>query len=475
MRLSKVVSVLLATALGAGLFWMLSRFPDPSGANGYFYLKQTEVLANQHQFYFKDRSLAFLGLVTLYKLLGSSLFAFRAAISLTFVALLLGMQALMDSWSDAPEKTPILRLLGFLLISILVCTNDRCIELVLTFYKNFFALTLFVWALAWFSKNKVFSAALLIAALLSHKSIFLLALVFGASYGVGRFDRKKLFDRKKVIVAFGSVVALLALFLVFFERSQAYLLSLSGYFAKSAVGLQWLKTHLHDDRGFLTLYVSAAIFLLAWFWVRRTTPTQLRFFGDAVWLLILLTIHPFQMPGPGGPAYRILILLPVLLLPFIVTLAFQVRTRSAILLATAVFLVQVTQLNSVRTATFAHFIPNWSSFSGEVQNVKSYVTSSDHLTSHHGLEFYVDYITGIRSRSFISDDPKKESFRLAFVPDWLISESLARDEINQLKLMDLGKNYVLIHESDWMTIRERYLITSYWKNPEDRRPAFIYE
>ncbi|HEY8269330.1 MAG TPA: hypothetical protein VIG33_00455, partial [Pseudobdellovibrionaceae bacterium] len=56
----------------------------------------------------------------------------------------------------------------------------------------------------------------------------------------------------------------------------------------------------------------------------------------------------------------------------------------------------------------------------EILKINKFVKPEDHLTSHHGLEFFVDYTTDIRSRSFLSDHAEKKAFRIAYIANsWL--------------------------------------------------------
>jgi hypothetical protein len=151
------------------------------------------------------------------------------------------------------------------------------------------------------------------------------------------------------------------------------------------------------------------------------------------------------------------------------------RSRAATAAFLAELCLEACQAPLLGYSLLSKCIPRWSTFRGSALQLKEYVNPADHLTSHHGLEFFVDYTTGIRSRSFISENPEKRNFRLAYVPQWLAPDGPARDDINQAKLADFGQSYVLIRESDWVEISRRYLVPFHWKNPEDRRPAYIYE
>lgn len=66
---------------------------DPTGGDGYFYLKQLEWLGNHFSFYYKDYSLIFLPLALFYKITGSGLIAFQLTTTFSYfvTTLVLGL------------------------------------------------------------------------------------------------------------------------------------------------------------------------------------------------------------------------------------------------------------------------------------------------------------------------------------------------------------------------------------------------
>jgi hypothetical protein len=101
---------------------------------------------------------------------------------------------------------------------------------------------------------------------------------------------------------------------------------------------------------------------------------------------------------------------------------------------------------------------------------------SSHLTSHHGLEFFIDYVTNIRSRSFVAEPgSQQKKFRVAFVPPQRTGRGPVRDELLQAALLDLGGGYILLPESDWLQISRDYGMRESWRNPSWQRPAHVYQ
>ena len=78
----------MTAALWAAVcFLKVQASADPSGGDGYFYLKQAEWLADHFSFYHADYSIIFIPLALIYKLTGSSLLAFQLVTTLSLFAI----------------------------------------------------------------------------------------------------------------------------------------------------------------------------------------------------------------------------------------------------------------------------------------------------------------------------------------------------------------------------------------------------
>ena len=84
-RLRKTSALFFGLALF--IFIRLRPFEDPTGADGYFYLKQIESLSTSGYFYYRDASLAFVPPALLNVLLRDPALAYRLSTLLVFGAI----------------------------------------------------------------------------------------------------------------------------------------------------------------------------------------------------------------------------------------------------------------------------------------------------------------------------------------------------------------------------------------------------
>jgi len=437
------------------LFLFLRHYPDPSGVNGYFYLKQTQSLSHLHQFYFKDYSIAFFFPAALATLGISNLLSFQLSIALTILALFLGLRRLLAKLRPGAP---------FWAIALPLVVSMPLLDFSVNFFKNLFALTLFIWALALSEKDKRWIAAILyILAFFSHKSILLIGAIFLSI----QYLREK--GYKGLFLLAGASTAILGIFVAVFPKGREFLLAIPGFLHFRPIGFFWIWSHIRQDVAFLILYLDLAIAIAVYIWKRAKLSRSLQTYGDSVLLLILLAIHPFQLLSADGPAYRLLILLPVLVFPLLASLL-EKRTLAALVA------LQFLQLfRTFHEDLPEKLIPPWSHCASGVEAIEKFVRPADHITAQHGLEFFVDYMTGIRCRSFISDDSEIKQFRVAYVPSSLVNDTEGDQTIAKLKLTQICPDYVLLKEDDWRRIAALYLIPGNFRNPEDHRPEHLQD
>lgn len=469
--LHKAVPVLAALGI-AGLFFFQARFTDPAGTDGYYYLKQVEVLSQGGGYYYKDHSLAFLAPAAIAAVCGSSLVAYRLAVAFTGTLLILagGMLAYLAAIDSGVERRTAWFL--FLLSTAALACSLTIYEFTFEYLKNAFALLLLVMAVL-FSlagpsepgiKGKVGVFLLVLSGLLSHKSALFFTAVFAATWFVRNASRKNLL----VLAAAGT--SGLALFLVAFDRGRQYLSALPGFLGSADRWSAWFVYTLRNDPA-LSLAMAAAVFSLALYFPRRRHfPDRVTQIFDTVAVILVIAFVPFLVPGPSGPGYRIILFSPLFSVPLLLLSSSTgrpgFRTAGAILLF--VFLAQTALGHSRIDNNF----PAWSSLDQDIVRIQRHVTPNDHLIAHHGLEFYVDYRTGLRARQFIASDSRKKSFRLAYVPEGRPGGE-ARAALESVKLEQIGQRYALFREDQWRQIAERYGIRPHWKNPTAGRPDYI--
>jgi hypothetical protein len=470
---SRVLAVLLlGTTVTLLLFSVLGRVPDPPGADGYFYLKQIERLSSGEGYYYKDRSLAFLLPAAIAFLSGNPLAAFRLSIAIIYTLLVFsgGMFTyVVATASELPKKISLF--ISFVCAAAILCSMTLY-EFTFEYYKNSFALLLLMFSLiVWYStpaidKNRrAITALLVLGALLSHKSSLLFVIMFTSIWFLGNRSKKNIF----IFLTAGS--ASLAVFLMFFERGHHYLLALATFVDQPAQWLDWLIYTVRKDAALSITLGTALLSVISYAVHRRKFSARANTLFDTFCLAIAASLIPFFTAGPSGPLYRVLLFSPLFAIPLLLTCVSVTRSRNALIYTGITIVVFLSQMIIDRDRFKAHFA-TWSGLDGDIVRITKHVTPKDHLIAHHGLEFYVDYRTGIRARQFLSSNFQKRTFRLAYVPEGRPGGE-ARGALDKAKLEQFGVSYALFREADWVAIVGAYGIAPHWKNPSSVRPDYI--
>jgi hypothetical protein len=475
------LDIFLGLLAGAETLRRLLTFSDPPGLNGYFYLKQTKTLAANFTFYFSDHSLAFLPLVLLRWLVGSDLHAFQAGLALA----LAGCCWAVCFFVNQLKMNAIEKLVAKLLVIFALFSSIYFAEFSLNFYKNLIAAMLLVWCAGFLLKEQRRLALLFFClAFFTHKSVALIGAIYFGFFLISEVKAnlaRRESARKMLLLLSGSMLlasVFLLLFLLHFPKASAFLNFAENSFALPAPRLHWWKDLflLHRQRGLEALSWAITLVCLA-LGFRKLTLEEGRIFLTVAGVFVLAA-HPFQPAAASALGYRLLLLSPLLVFP-LAALAYS-KQRSWLRFLPAIFLV---------ISFLPHFSPlsfsmaaikketrSFSSIRSDVEKIPSLVSQMDHLTSHHGMEFFVDYVTDIRSRSFLADPSfTGKKYRLVYVaPNWLKNDSAA-DDLDQVKLLNIGTDYFLIEERDWDNLSGQNNFPGTWKNPSHLRPAHVYE
>lgn len=445
-------------------------FPDPPGADGYYYLKQIERLAAGDGYYYKDRSVAFLLPAALAALSGDSLCAFRLSIAITWALLAVCAGMLAYQAASAAGLTGRSRALFGIIPALTVASSLTVYELLFEYYKTAVS-SLFLIGAAVLRYSPPISAKIramlstifVCLALVSHKSAFLFIILYTAVW----FLQNR--SRKNILILAGMGTCSFLAFLIFFERGWYYLMALPDFFAPPAHWFEWLGYILENDPAMSLTLGMALASLISYVRERRNFPYPLRTLFDTISLSNALVFVPVFLTGPAGPTYRLALLSPLFsaALLLLSTVGSWPSTAAAGILI-ALFLFQIVLDH---TRILRHF-PGWSALDQDMMRITRHVQTGDHLIAHHGLEFYVDYRTGIRARQFLSSHPQKKSYRLAYIPPGRPGGE-ARIALEKVMLERLGEKYGLFREDDWTRIVKRYSIRPHWKNPTDFRSDYI--
>ena len=85
----------------------------------------------------------------------------------------------------------------------------------------------------------------------------------------------------------------------------------------------------------------------------------------------------------------------------------------------------------------------------DVLKVREFVKAEDHLTSPHVFEFFIDDVTGIRSRSFLTTDATMPNYRVAFVAPLWLPDPESQRILRAKALLEIDSEYILLKEADW--------------------------
>src|SRR5574341_1046242 len=279
-RPSAAVVLIIAVAGFLILFSALSQVSGPPGADGYYYLKQIEVLSYGGGYYYRDRSLAFLFPAALAVLTGNALTAFRLTVAVTAVLLIVAGGMVASTLATAAEiknKTSIA--VSLITTSVLTCSLT-VYEFTFEYYKNAFAL-------------------LLLAAFLSHKS----AIFFVMSFMLLWFLRNA--TRRNFLVLLGSGAVSLVAFLAFFEQGRNYLLALTGFLTGAAPWTDWIGYALRKDAAFSITLCADFLIIVLYILRRRDLPVRAALLCDTACGVSAAALVPFFAAGPAGPVYRV--------------------------------------------------------------------------------------------------------------------------------------------------------------------------
>ena len=475
------MNLILALVAGFAVLPKLRAFADPTGLNGYFYLKQTKTIATLHSFYFSDHSLAFVPLVLIRLATGNELLAFQVGIALALSLDFAGVLFLVDAARFGRRERWGVK--AALLVALF--SSSFFSEFSLGFYKNSVALALTLLAANFLVRRRFYGAAFFfLLAFLSHKSVALLGLLFLlvlVGERAWRLLRRRAFSRRELrwFAAIGVIGFTLAgLFLYHFPKASAFVSFALRNFREPSARLTWFAALFTARPGRGLELVAWVLLALGAAWSWRALPQAWRWLVASVLVFAFLALHPFQPGGPASLGYRFLLMLPLfapvlaLAWSFVGPAWWRFAGVGILVLASALSFSPV----GFRSAAVRRELRPYSEMLPRVMDLKKFVNLEDHLVSHHGLEFFVDYKTDIRSRSFLAaPDFTGKKFRVAFVPAGALASNADRDDLEQDTLLNLGGGYRLFEEADWEDFVAAHELPYSWKNNIGERPAHVYE
>ncbi len=458
MKKNSVLIYITAAIWAAVCFLKVQASADPSGGDGYFYLKQTEWLADHFSFYHADYSLIFFPLAFIYKLTGSSLLAFQLVTSLS----LFGISAALGfifyenlSWVKKDD----VRIFVSSFVTILLAMQASLLKLSYEFAKNGLAQAFLMWGLYfYFSKKTRRSLIFFGLAALTHKLAFLVVALGLFFYLLGK-------NRKAIAgIAVFIAVASAAMFAIF-PRLTKHFTNFIEHFAVEKIFFLQIENQL----------MTRLLMVLTFIWLCFAI-TKLKHLKDpVVFAMIAFAFAPF-LPIYSG--YNIEIKYRLFLLSFTFGAALfamsveKIRHHRlqplALLLSLAVLAYQAPQYNGFP------WIMNWSQKLRNLDQLEARVQPGDEVVTQHGLQFYIDYKTKIRARSMVASN-RKPKYQIAYTPDFYHLNDELSDEIHQIEIVSLGGSYGLFQFDDFQALMRQYPMLSDWRNQFQVRPEFVQD
>jgi hypothetical protein len=455
----------------------------PSGVNGYFYLKQIKYFFETGQLYFQDRSLAFSLPFLLRYFLPTDLLAYHLSVGflLTAFCVLQGRMALrlansFMSHSAAPMTSPLTNtFLIVLLLTVLFFTHPHILFFGLNFYKNLFAVVFVLLGIDQYfvftaTNRKRFLAMSILAfvvAVLAHKSSLILCGAWLAAVFAFHFQKQ----RKVLLLLPVLFLLLFGAFLFYFPKASAYISYLKSGFHFSTDYVLWLKSQTRLGNFIFGGYITLAV--LAGYLIASFKTAKMPFRVYAVWMfcVLLFALLPIHSIGQNQLGYRWLLMSLGLSLPLVAAVCVRYRFVGGILLGL--------HLGQWMYAVPLHrYFLDFQRHQTDFEQITKFVDSEDYLIAHHGLEFYIDYTTGLRARIFLPETKPANGdvFRIVHVPFGALRWQPLRIAVNQRALLRINREYFLLTETQWLDARKAAIFPpESWQNPMDKNPGHVYQ
>jgi len=460
---SRIFIFLTAALLAAVSFLRIRGFQDPTGGDGYFYLKQSEWLANHFQFYHADYSLVFLPLALLYKITGSTLLAYQIISSLNFFIILLSAGFFANLGLQSLSKFS--RAFFGAVLVIALSFQTPVLRISFEFVKNGFALSLFLVAGICICLRKNRTALVLgLLAALSHKTVALMFLLSMTLFFLTWARRRKWF------LALASLISILVLLL-----NPRLLNHVTIYFTdlklEPARSLFMLNSHLVWSH-----IAMIALWLLCFAFKINDINKSAKTSGSKkafVITLLVFTLMPL-LPIYGGSNYEIKWRMMIFSFCFAMILygfALFYTKNKLVIIGTLIASVLLAS-NEWFNETGFPWVAAWSQHAPNVESLTEFVKPGEELITHHGMQFYVDYKTPIRAKSLLTPNALPK-FQLAYIPEFYLLKPDTADTINQMKLISIGTSYGLFYYEDFQGLIKQYPILGDQKNIFKVRPGFV--
>ncbi|MES3036846.1 MAG: hypothetical protein V4736_02985 [Bdellovibrionota bacterium] len=438
-------------------FFRLRQFPDPSGADGYFYLKQIQSLSEHANFYYKDYSFAFFLPSVLNVFLRDPLLSYQITVCFFFGAI--GSIVYRLTRHLRFKRSFFWRWMSMIFISAFILNNPLYFELNLVFLKTATAIFFYLAACdrLLMKKNKsgiVFG----VLALLSHKVMIIIIPI-----SILLFIFQQLRNFRLVGILAGFMIAAAISGFIFYP-------GFSDHLNHALLRADWEKLSLES---LLQSFYGKAALLGA---VSGVLALTLTWGSRAAWFYVvsgLILIAPLAIPDPlntNSISFRFL----VMSVPFfLLTISGSVK-RGGWFRATGIVLATISLIGTFEyQRKIDTWVVPWSKRIPKPEEINQVVPTDALLYAPHGVEFYLAYKTPLRPRSFIVSEQGREVFRVAYVAPYKGNGSLAENDMTQLALLELGPEFSVFKESAWLLINDLYMFRPHPMNLLDVKPGFV--
>lgn len=416
-RMARVALLaVLALSLARDAYLLFS-FPVAVGTDGYYYVLQVQELITSGRLYFpSDTPLVFYVLALLGMPTGDPIVAVKVGALVFHLLLCAGVYALVSAVTHDHR----LGALG----GAVTALSALHLYMVVEFIKNLGALTFMVWS-AWaafrFAQTRrarpgVLSAALLLAALFSHKSTWALAPAFlclALPFYLLQFSGW----RARHAVALAVLVLLLGLSPALLANQTLLRLPalIEGEFLANAEWPLGFAGVGRGDRLALLLTAPAAVLFI---WRRRqglTSPHLGPAAGAVALWSLLVTLNPFlnhDVRGLGvvGRLDHLMYLQTAILIPAVIALSLSSAPKvRRTLIALAVLFMGASMLSPLPRAARPQYLDYRVRMIRALPEVRQEVGGSPTVIAPHGDEFIVRWSLGLRAQQKMPEDAQPPS------------------------------------------------------------------
>lgn len=443
------------------LLYRLQQFTSPTGADGFFYLKQIQSLSDHAFFYYKDYSLAFSLPTLLNTLTHNPLLSFQLAICITVFLQLTLIQKILTHEKKLSAH------FFYLLAVILMAFSFQFYDLNLTFYKTSFACIFLLFMVRLLQQNKIRNAVICsLFALASHKLMLAVIPLFWICWLIFQYkDGKYKISFKSLQRTFLALTVLTVVVgIILHQRLFLHATHL------------WNQLHSHKLLSIefymltpVTVFFTLTLLLSLIILIKRSTQFSWILIASLI-LLNLPIVSPDRL-STENVSYR-LFLVSFLFFPIVLFFGFQEKWLTKIFATLCSLLFVGYQYHVFRPLN--SWQNPWQQRLTSVERLNDILPPDSLLYAPHGIQFYIAYKTHFRPRSFLIEKDLEKTYRVAFIQPYMLRKtSLLANDLEQLAVLKLGDEFAVFREADWLALNNAHMFIPHPMNLFEKKPAFL--